>query len=150
MGKQISVRTGLEEYEICNEKKEKMGSFWFNPADTGIVERYNVVEKKFPEIFERLRTYNIDSSGEAVGNEQDKAFEAVKELEEEVISQIDYMLNSDTRESFFSCVRPFASVGGKFYVENVLDVVRLIIEDHYREEMRLQKKRSEKYMKGLR
>lgn len=148
MARQISVCTGLEEYEIVNERKEKMGSFWFNPADTGIVERYNVVEKKIPGIFDELKAYNINSAGES--SDEDASFELVRKLEEEVISQIDYMLNSDTRSSFFSTVKPFASVGGKFYVEHVLDVVRLIIEEHYRQEMKNQKKRSEMYMKGLR
>lgn len=146
MAKQISVCTGLEEYEICNEKHEKMGSFWFNPADTGIVNRHSVVEKKIPEIFEALKMHDIDSKGEPI----DESFEAVKKLEEAVIEQIDYLLNSDTKSSFFATVSPFASVGGKFYVEQVLDVIRMIIEGYYAEEMKKQKKRSEAYMKGLR
>ena len=53
----------------------------------------------------------------------------VKEMEEKLNKQIDYLFNSNVSQSFFSITSPFTVLAnGEFFVENVLNAIGKLIE----------------------
>ena len=64
---------------------------------------------------------NVDESKDIV--------DIVKEMEEKLNKQIDYLFNSNVSQSFFSITSPFTVLAnGEFFVENVLNAIGKLIE----------------------
>ena len=115
MGK-IIVDRGLEQYTIEDKNGTVLGKFEMNPADVELVKRYEHVAEAVSHIAD-----NVDESKDIV--------DIVKEMEEELYKQIDYLFNSNVSQSFFSITSPFTVLAnGEFFVENVLNAIGKLIE----------------------
>ena len=115
MGK-IVVDRGLEQYTIEDKNGTVLGKFEMNPADVELVKRYEHVVEAVSHIAD-----NVDESKDIV--------DIVKEMEEELDKQIDYLFNSNVSQSFFSITSPFTVLAnGEFFVENVLNAIGKLIE----------------------
>ena len=115
MGK-IIVDRGLEQYTIEDKNGTVLGKFEMNPADLELVKRYEHVTEAVSHIAD-----NVDESKDIV--------DIVKEMEEKLNKQIDYLFNSNVSQSFFSITSPFTVLAnGEFFVENVLNAIGKLIE----------------------
>lgn len=115
MGK-IVVDRGLEQYTIEDKNGTVLGKFEMNPADVELVKRYEHVSEAVSHIAD-----NVDESKDIV--------DIVKEMEEKLNKQIDYLFNSNVSQSFFSITSPFTVLAnGEFFVENVLNAIGKLIE----------------------
>lgn len=115
MGK-IVVDRGLEEYTIEDKNGTVLGKFEMNPADVELVKRYEHVAEAVSHI-----TDDVDESKDIV--------DIVKEMEEKLNNQIDYLFNSNVSQIFFSITSPFTVLpNGEFFVENVLNAIGSLIE----------------------
>ena len=116
MGK-IVVDRGLEQYTIEDKNGTVLGKFEMNPADVELVKRYEHVAEEVSHIAD-----NVDERKDIV--------DIVKEMEEELDKQIDYLFNSNVSQSFFSITSPFTVLAnGEFFVENVLNAIGKLIEE---------------------
>lgn len=115
MGK-IVVDRGLEEYTIEDKNGTVLGKFEMNPADMELVKRYEHVAEAVSHIAD-----DVDESKDIV--------DIVKETEEKLNNQIDYLFNSNVSQIFFSITSPFTVLpNGEFFVENVLNAIGSLIE----------------------
>ena len=115
MGK-IVVDRGLEQYTIEDKNGTVLGKFEMNPADVELVKRYEHVAEAVSHIAD-----NVDESKDIV--------DIIKEMEEKLNKQIDYLFNSNVSQSFFSITSPFTVLAnGEFFVENVLNAIGKLIE----------------------
>ncbi len=115
MGK-IVVDRGLEEYTIEDKNGTVLGKFEMNPADVELVKRYEHVAEAVSHIAD-----DVDESKDIV--------DIVKEMEEKLNNQIDYLFNSNVSQIFFSITSPFTVLpNGEFFVENVLNAIGSLIE----------------------
>lgn len=115
MGK-IVVDRGLEEYTIEDKNGTVLGKFEMNPADMELVKRYEHVAEAVSHIAD-----DVDESKDIV--------DIVKETEEKLNNQIDYLFNSNVSQIFFSITSPFTVLpNGEFFVENVLNAIGKLIE----------------------
>lgn len=115
MGK-IVVDRGLEEYTIEDKNGTVLGKFEMNPADVELVKRYEHVAEAVSHIAD-----DVDESKDIV--------DIVKEMEEKLNNQIDYLFNSNVSQIFFSITSPFTVLpNGEFFVENVLNAIGSLIK----------------------
>ena len=94
---------------VKNQFGEQIGIFRFDPTDVNMVKRYNEVAEKFANT---LRDF-----GDAEG------IEALNAAGDKIIDFLDYVLGGNSREAFFAQTHPLSPQDGRFYCEQVFDVI---------------------------
>ena len=119
MGNKIVIDDGYKTYDIENKEGRLLGQFSFNPSDTGIIHRHAEVVKSLEEL-----EMSISS------NDGKKSLdEALKEVEAVIYEKINYLLDADVAESFFSIMGPLSPLAsGQYYIESVLDAIGQAIQ----------------------
>ena len=114
MGNKIVIDDGYKTYDSENKEGRLLGQFSFNPSDTGIIHRHAEVVKSLEEL-----EMSISS------NDGKKSLdEALKEVEAVIYEKINYLLDADVAEKFFSIMGPFSPLAsGQFFIETVLDAI---------------------------
>lgn len=119
MGNKIVIDDGYKTYDIENKEGRLLGQFSFNPSDTGIIHRHAEVVKSLEEL-EMVISSN---------DEKKSLDEALKEVESVIYEKINYLLDSDVAESFFSIMGPLSPLAsGQYYIESVLDAIGQAIQ----------------------
>ena len=114
MSNQIKIEDGTKTFDIVNQEGKVLGQFSFNPSDTNIIHRHAEVV----EALEKMET-NFNSNGQE--EDLEKSFKVVESV---VYEKINYLLNADVAENFFSIMGPFTPLAsGKFFVESVIDAI---------------------------
>ena len=114
MGNVIKINDGYKTYDIVNQDDNLLGSFSFNPSDTNIIHRY-------AEVVEALEKLELDISAKKDETSLDEAFKAVEAV---VYEKINYLLNADVAENFFSIMGPFSPLAsGQYFIESVIDAI---------------------------
>lgn len=114
ISEEVIIKTGTKKYVIKDEHHRFMGTFFWNPTDTGILSRYEEVIQVFDSLEPK--------------EEQDTAT-FVKEADKTLIDKMSYLLNEDTSTSLFSKVTPLTMLAnGDVYVLEVLNVISRLIE----------------------
>ena len=114
MGNVIKINDGYKTYDIVNQDDKLLGQFSFNPSDTNIIHRHAEVV----EALEKLELEISANKDETSLDEYFKAFEAV------VYEKINYLLNADVAENFFSIMGPFSPLAsGQYFIESVIDAI---------------------------
>lgn len=114
MGNVIKINDGYKTYDIVNQDDKLLGQFSFNPSDTNIIHRH-------AEVVEALEKLEMDISSKV---EEKSLNEAFKEVEAVVYEKINYLLDADVAETFFSIMGPFSPLAsGQFFIETVLDAI---------------------------
>lgn len=114
MGNVIKINDGYKTYDIVNQDDKLLGQFSFNPSDTNIIHRH-------AEVVEALEKLEMDISSKV---EEKSLNEAFKEIESVVYEKINYLLDADVTEKFFSIMGPFSPLeSGQFFIETVLDAI---------------------------
>ena len=119
MGNKIVIDDGYKTYDIENKEGRLLGQFSFNPSDTGIIHRHAEVVKSLEEL-----EMSISSN-----DEKKSLDEALKEVETVIYEKINYLLDADVAESFFSIMGPLSPLAsGQYYIESVLDAIGQAIQ----------------------
>lgn len=114
MGNVIKINDGYKTYDIVNQDNKLLGSFSFNPSDTNIIHRH-------AEVVEALEKLELDISAKKDETSLDEAFKAVEAV---VYEKINYLLNADVAENFFSIMGPFSPLAsGQYFIESVIDAI---------------------------
>lgn len=130
----IQIDDGSEVFDIVNKRGEKLGQFVFIPSDFDLVKRYEETVKAFEAMQEELK------------NKDDVGLDFIKQLDEKMGKQMDYLFNAPVAEKFFSITSPFTILNsGQFFVENVINAIRGIIEQKRNVKLEAVKSQVEKY-----
>lgn len=118
MGNTIVIDDGRKTYEIANKQGEIIGRFSFNPSDLGIATRYD-------RVIDRVNAIQLPADINA-----DQLSAELQRVNDEVCECLDYLLNDNVSENFFSIMNPLTPMAnGQLYVENVLDAIGKIVEE---------------------
>lgn len=121
----IIVDDGTKVFPILNKAKKKLGEFVFAPSDTNIVKRYKEVQ-----------TFIENMKPEDYPDGED----GLQKMESDIVNQMDYLVNADTKETFFKILGPLTPLhNGDYYFESVLNAVASVIGS----EMKVRLERSE-------
>lgn len=141
MGNVIKIDDGSEVFDIVNTRGELLGQFTFIPSDFDLVKRYEETVAAFEKMQSELQ------------GKENPSLEDIKEMDERMGKQVDYLFNAPVSEKFFSITSPFTMLNsGQFFVENVINAIRGVIEQ--KRNVKLQavenhvKKYTQKYKAG--
>lgn len=115
MANKIVINDGYKTYDIENQDGKLLGQFSFNPADTNIVKRH-------AKVVERLENLEISEN-------KDDLVKSLDDIEKVIYEEINYLLDADVAESFFSIMGPLSPLAsGQFFIESVLDAIGQAIQ----------------------
>ncbi len=145
----VVINDGRRKVTIKNQNGDVIGSFRFNPTDINIVNRYNESVEKFADIVKPLVDYDIKANGEGDG---DEAVKVLDQAESQLIELMDYILDGDFGQAFFSRTHAFAGVEDgddvKFYCEVAFDVIGKYISQKFDAETKKMERRLGKHTNG--
>ena len=134
----ITVDDGRVAVPINNTNGERVGTFYFNPTDIGIVERFRDASDGFDNVVEPLNSLPDDA-------DDDTQMAALKEAERRLYDMCNTLFGGNFAEAFFGSVNPFSPIDGKFYCENALNAVSEFISRQFDKETAKVNTRVEKY-----
>ena len=143
----IVIDDGAVKVAIQNQFGERIGTFRFYPTDVNIVNRYNEVSDQFETILAPLINANIGPEGEG---EDASSVEILNEAGDKMIALMDYVLNANSREAFFSKTHIFTPMGGMFFCEKVYDAIGKYISKRFDAEVNRVNVRMKQHMHGYR
>ena len=133
MGNKIVIDDGFKTYDIVNQDGKLLGQFSFNPSDTNIVRRHEEVVVAL----EKLEFSEDDGK---------KLSETLKDVEKVIYEKINYLLDADVAESFFSIMGPLSPLAsGQFFVESVIDAIGQAIQIETGERVKKMKSKIRKH-----
>ncbi len=109
---------------VCNKDGKEIGVVYCS-SDASALKRYFEGAERLKKATVLLIRININPDGTT-----DKSGRRIlQNAEKRIFELFDYIFGYEgASEAFFSAVRPFARVKGKFYCEHCLDVVKNHIE----------------------
>ena len=134
----ITVDDGRIAVPINNTNGEKVGTFYFNPTDIGIVERFKKASDEFDKVVEPITQLADDA-------DDDAQIAALKEAEQRLYDLCNNLFGGNFAEAFFGSVNPFTPIDGQFYCENALNAVSEFVSRQFDKETAKINSRVEKY-----
>ena len=123
----ITVDDGRVAVPINNASGEKVGVFYFNPTDIGIVERFKNVSNEFENAVAPLNELADDA-------DEDTQLAALKEAESRLYDLCNGLFGGNFAEAFFGSINPFTPINGVFYCENALNAVSEFVSKQFDKE----------------
>ncbi len=139
---------GTREIALVNRYGELICKIHFRTAELAIVDRFNDLEKDFPKIIEPLGNININPDG-TVNESDEESWAVLKRVEADIKRRLNTLLDSSDADEIFKTRFPFSSINGRFFIENVLDVLGKAITVRIEEEAKLSQARLKKYTDDL-
>ena len=125
----IFIDDGSKTYAMKNKQGEIFAEFTFRPSDTNIINRYEEVKDFFKE---------LDETDEKAD---------VKEYEQKFIEQMNYLVNAETGNTFFSIMGPFSPMpDGSLFCEVCLNAVVDVINAEFDTRLEKTKSHMNKYL----
>lgn len=137
----IKFDDGYKKFMI-NDDPDKV--IKFDPADFGIIERFNTARKNIEKSTEELNDTTLDNSGEPV-DELEEAAEAIGKVRNIICEQVDYIFDSSVSSIVFGNKSPLAMVKGVPLFERFIVAAQTYIEKEIKAEMKASEKRISKY-----
>lgn len=130
---EIIVNDGIIPVEIKNLHGDKIGVFYFNPSDIGIVERYQKLAGNFEYITEPMK----DEAPEGMSEDDQLQFDIDKmnEAKERLFAACNELFGGDFAEAFFGKINPWSPSNGVFYCEEALNKVGQFIGKQFDAEL---------------
>lgn len=126
-GNEIIIDDGSKVFNIKNKHGKVLSRFIFRPADTNITQRYDEVR----QFFEKFKAPDEMSP---------------EEIEQLFIEKLDYLVNADTKETFFGIMGPFSPMpDGRMFVEVCMDAICGVISRELDVRMKKTQSRVSKY-----
>jgi hypothetical protein len=148
MGKALKgiIDDGTRKIPIENTYGQLICNIYIRPSDISIMDRYKEFRKDFDSILDPLKNLDIDRNGEP---DFEADWAVLKEVEAELKKRINALFDMDEADAIFEKRSPFASVGGKFFCESVIEVIGGLIADSIEEELELSAKRMQPHLEDL-
>lgn len=116
MANKIIIDDGFKTYDIENKEGKVLGQFSFNPSDTSIIHRHE-------KVVQDLNDLNVNFENE------ENIDEELKRIESVIYEKVNYLLNADVAEAFFSIMGPLTPLAsGQYFIETVLDAIGQAIQ----------------------
>ena len=142
----IRFDDGYKEFMINDDPNKVIR---FDPADFGIIERFNTAMKNIEKASETIKNdIDINPQGEPL-SELEEAAEAVAKVNKLIKDQIDYIFDSPVSDMVFGNKSPLALVKGVPLFERFIMAAKEVIEKEVKKEMEASQKRIEKYTKQV-
>lgn len=110
----IKIKTGVETYNIRDEKDNIIGVLEFNPVDSNILKRYQTVVDAF-------NNFKAEETGDDIAD--------VNKMSDFVENQFDFLLGYPVSKGIFGQLGALTPCGdGTVYFVNVLNAIGDIIE----------------------
>lgn len=126
----IIFEDGYKEFMINNDPDRTIR---FNPSDVGIAERFREAYKAIDRLVQEKR------EGDTV--------ELIREMDEGIKEQIDFIFNQPVSEKVFGGQSPMAPVAGKMLFERFLEAVLPVITESIGKEKKASSERIGKYVR---
>ena len=137
----ISIDYGYIELTINNDPNKVIKIL---PSDYGIISRFDEAYKKIVEVAESAKGIEIDAAGKPI-EQFEKTAEIVRNINNQICEQIDYIFGSNISEIAFDGQSPLALVGGVPLFEQFLKAIFPIINKAIEKEQKKSQKRISKY-----
>lgn len=138
---------GTKEITLTNLYGRVICTLHIRTSDISIFDRYNDLIHDLDSLVQPLKALSIKADGTSTLEEDIKKLKAVEEV---IKRKIDTLLDTDGEaDAIFATRNPFSSVGGRFFVENVLDVLGNVIAQGVQEEAQKAQKRMAKYLSDI-
>lgn len=125
----IFIEDGSKTYAIRNKQGKALAEFTFRPSDTNIITRYEEVKEFFNKLDE------VDEKAD------------IKEYEQRFIEQMDYLVGTETGNTFFSIMGPFSPMpDGTLFCEICLNAVVDVINSEMDTRLEKTKSHMNKYL----
>ena len=124
----------------------------FNPADYGIIERFNTARKNILTEMEKIQSdidINPDGTPNVPEDELEEAAEMLGKTRKLICDQVDYIFGSPVSESAFGTQSPLSSVKGLPLFERFIRAAQPFIEKEVKAEQLASQKRINKYTKQV-
>ena len=145
----IRFDDGFKEFMINDDPNRIIR---FNPADYGIIERFNKARKDILAEVEKIqKDFDLkpDGSPDVPTDELEEAAEVISAVRKLICDKIDYIFGSPVSEVVFGTQSPLSSVKGVPLFERFIQAAQPIIEAEVRKEQEASIKRVEKYTKQV-
>lgn len=140
----FSLDDGTREITLVNTFNKVICRIHFRPSDISIMDRYNLLTKDFDKIVEPLKQIGIKADGTA-DDSVENGWAILKQVEGTLIQRINALLDTDDASEIFRVRNAFSSIGGRFFVENVIDAIGKVITAYLEEEAELTRQRISPY-----
>ncbi len=120
------IDDGKREIPVKNRFGEVLATLRFRTTDVNIVKRFDEAQKGVSEAVKSISDIDIASDGTA---EELSGIEKLAQAEKTVKDKINYIFTDDVCSGLFSVCNPFSPINGRFYVENVIELLVKIIEN---------------------
>ena len=140
----FSLDDGTREITLVNTFNKVICRIHFRPSDISIMDRYNLLTKDFDQIVEPLKQIGIKADGTA-DESVENGWAILKQVEGTLIQRINALLDTDDASEIFRVRNAFSSIGGRFFVENVIDAIGKVITAYLEEEAELTRQRISPY-----
>lgn len=118
----MSDATGIETYDIVDQKGNLIVQLVIDPADVNIVQRYTEVIQDINKAKMELRKGAKKTRG--------KFIKCLEEANKQAFERIDYLLGADVAKPLLSVMGAFSPMpSGQFFVEYILEIIGGIIDE---------------------
>lgn len=145
-GSRFTLEDGTKEITLVNPFGKVICKLHIRTGDIGIYDRYKALMENFDSIVQPLADVNINSDGTVSFEDQ---WEIVKKVEANFKRQLNELLDMDEADAIFATRKPFSSVNGRFFAENVIEVLGQVIASAIEEETKLSAERIKKHLDDL-
>ena len=139
----IVIDDGFKRIPIENIHGEQIGTFYFNPTDVGIIDRFNKVAKEFNQITEPMEKAAPENATEEEKIEFDVATK--REATERLYAACNELFGGDFASAFFGTTDPWSPVNGDFYCYTAISMIGDFISRQFDEEVEKMNERTQKY-----
>ena len=113
----LTIDDGTKRYEIKNKFGETVGEYTITPTDFGIFERFVKMQDELEAITKPME--DLDA-----GTDMDGFVEASEAIKGRLYAAIDKMFGREgMAERLFGRRHPFMPVGGRFYLDRIMEEV---------------------------
>ena len=140
------IDDGTREYTLTNPYGQVICRLHIRPGDFSIIDRYNALVKGLGKLMGPHKEIDLKSDGTAMFDED---WEKLKQVERLLIQQLNRLFDTDEIGEIFARRNAFSSIGGRFFVERVIDAFGDVISAAMKEEAELSKARMDKYLSDL-
>ena len=137
----FALDDSVKEIKLVNKYGKELGILRFKTMDVSIFERFKVLEKDLGEMMKQISQMGIKDNGEA---HFEKDWDNLQQIANDLREKLNRFLDAEEEDPFgtiFKNCHPFSSVGGRFFVEQVLDVVGKVVGDAFQQETALAQRR---------
>lgn len=143
----INFSDNLKSFSINGDESRVIH---FNPADPNILVRAKKAQKRIQEKQSQIDAVKLSSDGSAAEDASDQATELLKEFDDLIREEINYIFNADVYDTVFAGQSPLCVVGKEkeFLFEAFLKAAMPIIQEGVDEFSVGSNARVERYTKG--